>query len=86
MDYLTPDGPVHGFKSYDEFADHRDMPPEPRRMSARSVATIAAVIAVLACAYVALSGWLTVEIIAPTAAEVMAADFDLERKLAGVMP
>ena len=48
--------------------------------------TLIAVMAVLAFAYVALSGWLTVEIIAPTAAEVAAPGFDLEAKLAGIEP
>lgn len=59
---MTPDGPVHGFESYDEFADHCSMPPEPRHMSARNIVTIIVVIAVLTLAYSVIADWLTVEI------------------------
>ena len=85
---MTPRGLLHGFKSYDEWADLNRMPvlPEPRRMSARTVAKIIAAMAVLAGLYAVLANWLTVEIIAPTAAEVSAPGFDLEAKLAEVMP
>lgn len=86
MDRITPDGPVHGFAIQEEWADLRNRNEKPIEKRYRQVVQFVLACMALLVAYIAISNLTSVEVVAPTAAEVMAPDFDLERKLAEVLP